>query len=410
MTSRLSRGSDRLNSIRKSKIGKRLVALIAAATFASFIWFMGTDCNVLTSKAVEIASTRDWSIDYVPYQWLSNSEVLYSVKRNLSNDQFDKLNLSKLNIDTRAVNKLDAITSALRRLQVTSCKINHETGEILWSHPSEFIVTTGTGSLESHFKSPSTGWYSWLGSSRTVGHFLSYDEGMEILSITGKKPILTRHIRFPKVSHSNTPSGQVVQSSPSGHIIMASWRPNPSLFIHEGSLEMSSGIDVDVGFRVRPSPTVLRLGDRSEATIEEYSADTKSVLIGHATILLPHHTSIQDIVISPDGRRVLWQLRISQPSLLAELGRWIPTFRPHRNTYSAFWLSNIDGSELHQIAYQPEDNSLPPSVQIVDMGEGRTFIPGREDQQRCEPSNVRWLPSSDKISFLYRDHLWLLPL
>jgi len=291
-------------------------------------------------------------------------------------------------------------------MQATKFEINYETGEVLWSNPDEFVVTTNTGIFEGYFKSPSSGCYFWLGTKQAVGHFISYTDRMEIIDIVGKRLFVTRKLRFPKLGPGRKPLMQVIKSSPSGRIMLASWLPNPMLYFHEGLFETSIVYDDEV----RTMATALRLGDNSEANIGEYSAEEISVSLRRSTISLPDHATIQDMVISPDGRRVLWQLRFIRPAPLAGLGRWISAFRGHPQTYVAFWLSNIDGSGLHEIAYQPEENPLPPSVKVFDLGNGNFCIPDQDAQQKYQPSNVRWLPGSNNVSLLYKDHLWLLPV
>lgn len=405
-TSLISPQREWLNSVLQGKLTKKMVAIILILAILLLLWQLGVDRNLVTSKAVQVTHIRDWSINYVPYQWLSDHTVLYPVKGQDTGEPSNKLNIWAYDLLTHRVRQQDGLTSNLGRMEATKFEINYQTGEILWSNPDEFVVTTNTGVFEGHFKSLLSGWYFWLGNKRTIGHFIRYTDGMEIVDISGKRLVVTRKLGFPKLRIGSTPLVEVIKSPLSGRIMLASWLPNPQLYSHEGIFETSIIYDDEI----RSTASALRLGDKPEASIEEYSVEDKCVSIRRATIILPHHASIQDMVISPDGRRVLWQLRFSQSSSLTRLGRWIPAFRNRQNTYIAFWLSNIDGSGLHEIAYQPEENPLPASVKVFRLGDGSSFIPRQEDQQKCQPSNVRWLPGSDNISFLYKDCLWLLPV
>jgi hypothetical protein len=394
-----------LNPVQRSKASKRVSALIVVCTLVAASWFAGVDRNLLTYQATAVATTNDWSINNVPYQWTSDQTVLYPVKTP-DDDWSAKTNFSLLDIRTQHIQKLKGLTTALHGLHATHVQIRHATGEMLWTDNERCVVTTASGVYEEDFKRSPGGYFFWMGNQRAIGFIRNYYEGMEILSQIDNRHSGVRKLSFPKVPPGEMPLVHVLHSPVSGHILLVSWMPNPIIYSHEG------GIDTTVIYGAQDSPILraLHRENRSAAILAEYRADDGMVSVRSVTVTLPQYARIQDSVLSPDGRRVLWQLRFSRLSPLSQLGRWIPKLRDRRNTFIAFWLSNSDGSDLHEIAHQPIENPPPKSVHAVVLPDGNVFIPTPDDAQRYQPSNARWLPGGDKISFLYQGRLWLLPV
>ena len=92
-------------------------------------------------------------------------------------------------------------------------------------------------------------------------------------------------------------------------------------------------------------------------------------------------------VPSPDGRRIAWNvayMTYDQP--LAFLHRYFSAIPVPEHRYQAIWVSRTDGGSAEEI--------------------GRVAVP--KDQEESENLNVRWLPDSRRISFVYGERLWTI--
>jgi hypothetical protein len=92
--------------------------------------------------------------------------------------------------------------------------------------------------------------------------------------------------------------------------------------------------------------------------------------------------------LSPEGKHIAWEVaytQYDQPG--AFLHRYIPAIPVKKHRYQAIWISRTDGGspvEIGRVAVAP-------------------------DEEEIENLNVKWLPGSRRISFLYGDNLWTIP-
>ena len=113
-------------------------------------------------------------------------------------------------------------------------------------------------------------------------------------------------------------------------------------------------------------------------------------------IKIPPETAIDDIAFSPDGKRIAWQLRTRHiPALASEMIKKFPNMEPCPHPIVSLWVSAIDGSGMHQLDQQ---TTTPEAANEVDDA----------ILQKSQPVEIRWLPNSKTISFIYQNSLWKL--
>jgi hypothetical protein len=104
----------------------------------------------------------------------------------------------------------------------------------------------------------------------------------------------------------------------------------------------------------------------------------------------PEGTTINDLIVSPDGRFIAWELQslkhrdIFWKEKLPWLNRFLgPTVR-HR---MELWVSKADGTDMHEIGYCPLD---------------------ADSDDDSGPKLILWQPDSKHMSFVYKGFLYVV--
>jgi len=100
---------------------------------------------------------------------------------------------------------------------------------------------------------------------------------------------------------------------------------------------------------------------------------------------------VQEVAISPDGRRVAWLL---SEDINAQ-------GKKARSSHSALWISRIDGSQLNEIGFVETklDRVKLNGLSAAEM----------EHAAEAVPMEVRWSPDDKHLSFLCKGALWTVP-
>jgi hypothetical protein len=109
-------------------------------------------------------------------------------------------------------------------------------------------------------------------------------------------------------------------------------------------------------------------------------------------MLPPEVLSVDEIILSPGGDRIAWRLQCIRAS---RFGAWLqklfhvknPGFR---NTVE-LWISKSDGSGMQEIGH----TEAVPNAQYLDSR---------------HPHSIRWTPDSKKLSYLYMNRLYTVPV
>lgn len=97
------------------------------------------------------------------------------------------------------------------------------------------------------------------------------------------------------------------------------------------------------------------------------------------TVKLPG--KVQEVSVSPDGERAAWLLMPTMPK----------THPRGPVAYASLWVSGLDGTGLHKVG----DFTVTRRAARKGIG---------------FPSQVLWVPGGKRLSFVYRDSLWTVPV
>ena len=104
----------------------------------------------------------------------------------------------------------------------------------------------------------------------------------------------------------------------------------------------------------------------------------------------PEGTTINDLIVSPDGRFIAWELQSlkHRDAFLKEKLPWLrrflgPTIR-HR---MELWISKADGTDMHELGYCPL---------------------GADADDDSGPKLILWQPDSKHLSFVYKGFLYVV--
>jgi len=137
---------------------------------------------------------------------------------------------------------------------------------------------------------------------------------------------------------------------------------------------------------------LYRTQDRLQRIESEESATLKSpVPLWAWRLNLPEGTTYQHAEASQEQQTVLYDLTTSRlPTLFAWLHRVYPRFDPEPTFSEELWVARADGQGRHKIGFVPtllDEHSNPVTLL----------------------QEVRWLPDGKRISFIYRDTLYVVP-
>jgi len=96
---------------------------------------------------------------------------------------------------------------------------------------------------------------------------------------------------------------------------------------------------------------------------------------------------VEDQGVSPDGNRLAWVvLARGSDTIGTWLHRRIPSIKPRTWIKTAVWVSNLDGSRMHELG--------------CISGTQKT------DDDSPEWVSLKWLPGGKQLSFEYKDKLY----
>jgi hypothetical protein len=105
---------------------------------------------------------------------------------------------------------------------------------------------------------------------------------------------------------------------------------------------------------------------------------------------LPHRSIVAAAHFSNDAGKILWVFFDNDPSPMRNwLGRFAPVlFGKANRVTTSVWISRNNRSHMHEIGEITDEGPYPA----------------------LEPSQIRWLPGGNSISFVYREALWTVPV
>jgi hypothetical protein len=110
-------------------------------------------------------------------------------------------------------------------------------------------------------------------------------------------------------------------------------------------------------------------------------------------VKMPPDTVIDDFVFSPRGDQIAWKLKLERvPPMARLLHRLYPRYSASPEHAVGLWVSDLDGRNLREIGHL----DLHPAA--------------NSDTAEPEPEDVQWLPDGKRLSFLYKQALWIVPI
>jgi hypothetical protein len=233
-----------------------------------------------------------------------------------------------------------------------------------------YIATTLDGTKEIHWHSSESINMAdhplWLPDGR---HWLELQQG---LYANGASPIygatlrdvdqprMARHIRINRASEGELLNGITAN----GHLLQINkYREQGGM--HE-DLTLTSVQVVDRGLL------------SSDNTVHQYR------------IRLPMSAVVRQLALSSRGDRLAWLFEYEfAPPHIVFVHRFIPSVPMHSQWMLGLWVSNLDGSDMTEIGHVA---TLPKNQAWEDL------------------SNLQWLPSGKRLSFIHQSSLYLVEL
>jgi hypothetical protein len=125
------------------------------------------------------------------------------------------------------------------------------------------------------------------------------------------------------------------------------------------------------------------LGKATDILCTDLRMDGSTPVVDNFTIHPPNGARVDEIVLSAQGNRLAWRLHFLRTS---------PSENGSKPTATVeLWVSNLDGSDMRQVGY-------------VDVE------PNNQRWNEDFPVQVLWLPSGERLSFLYKKAVYTVPI
>ena len=207
---------------------------------------------------------------------------------------------------------------------------------------------------------------------------------------------------------------RIIWMSDSTHVVILSENLNRSLYNkiskyyidsvrchHESDSEMNNLLRID---NINPYDIVVFPNGHliTETSTEDISETKKSMTVGVVDVNITNNKSIItninfpaqghliEMGISPNGQSLVWELESKHRSFFSKLvHRVFPIFRVQTRSVISLWVSKLDGSNMQEIGHVLLDNNTD-YMNLVH--------------------HVRWLSGGRKISFIYQNSLYIVPI
>ena len=102
----------------------------------------------------------------------------------------------------------------------------------------------------------------------------------------------------------------------------------------------------------------------------------------------PDGARLRGISYSPHFNSIAWVFKLRRVSILdVSLRRLFPSHKLHPSSTEELWISKVDGTEMRQLGYEKTTDG---------------------DSIESDISEVKWSPDENRISYIYKDKLWIV--
>jgi hypothetical protein len=160
--------------------------------------------------------------------------------------------------------------------------------------------------------------------------------------------------------------------------------------VHVSDIPFSAS---EVGITDRDHLLLARWNDKPADSINLYEASVTvpEAAVRKYSVRLPLKVLLRGVAISNDGKRLAWLLQYAYvPPLAAWLHRALPRISAQSRVTQSLWVSRLDGTGMVEVGHLP--------------------IADEKEAEKAGNRLLRWLPGGRRLSFLYQDALWTVPV
>lgn len=344
---------------------------------------------LLLNQATRIADASNWDFRWTTYHWINDHEVLYFAETvpddadTEDDEETDEAGFLFCKHDI--LTGRDTYLATLTRLAQNSFSkrsytlISPDGKRICWTGEGSWGTIKGRKKAASpppredsiwiatlEGKEPQVwerGRYSWLGWMADSTHLVEYPiDGGTNRVLCGTVYDIQSHTPLQRLSLLADKPNKMIASN--NHLLAT-------------------------------EPTSRPETESNTAVIYAADLNRKTQTSQRYLIRLPFPAEIWDECFAPQGDKIVWPLvqKDSLPPIYGWLHRHISAFNPPRAPKLSLWVSRIDGSDMHEIGSLALKSSPYGGVDSRDM-----------------PRDISWNPDGKRISFLYHDGLYAVPV
>jgi hypothetical protein len=310
---------------------------------------------------MDITTCWSWDgYDNDDYRWLSDHALLYGEHYNPEGNRIAEQRFFRYDLRTHTRTKLKRLTRLVRCLYHSQMEVSPDGKWLLWHGGNADVYTLDAATLDGkqHLRWPGGYWtqhiLTWTADSR---HWIEF------------------HPTSSDASPGDPLTAAVIHNVTAPH-------QKKVLAALPGSLDEKCFADISVHDHI-----VFIDDPESDAAqqvvrvVEAHLASRIAPLREH-TILPPsylRHPTIEQCCLSPQGDKI---------ALVLTSDTYLLSHDVYQRAYG-IWVCNLDGSDMQEIGYWLQEAN-PNDILDLD--------------------GLSWLPSSKRLSFVYDDTLWTVPV
>ncbi len=363
---------------RRQRLGCAALALLA---ICAAVWAAWPRERLLLSRERRLTSAKGWSVDRGPdaatmYGWLSDHEVLFAQGASVA-----AVTLYRRDVQTGQQAPLTALTGCFHKTH---------------------------GDVDGVATSPDGRWLAWYGGadsiicasldgfrcSRYPWREDSYGEFSRVGTI-GARWIETQTVRG-SADGSGSLAHMFLHDESLFITITRMIAPLPYVHgtgVSETGIPRTVAIDTAAGVALLTAAQAIGLRREFPDTVNvlEFvltpSRDAPRIFDLH----VPSSGAIQNLCISPDGKRAAWLMNAETQAPLAQfIHRWIPAFPAPVAATRQLWVSNIETGKSEEIGHLRTSAGDPGALYLLDS------------------NTLQWMPGCKRLSFVYGEDLYIV--
>jgi hypothetical protein len=186
--------------------------------------------------------------------------------------------------------------------------------------------------------------------------------------------------------------------------------------VHFGLLPGLPNLRHGVGGAAQPAAVPLARAPAPSITLLACTSG-RPALVRRFPVTLPAGARAVWVSLSPTGDRLAWLIETNRDGLLALVMRRFSPNHPLATrpptSQASLWVSRVDGTNLRRVGginlgSIPSAQWHNAAIQNLGPQQRRAFV--RLNTPRDGPQVLRWMPGGHRVSFVYQDKLWTVPV